>query len=144
MSDLSLISVAHIFMIREGQILLLRRCNTGHEDGRYGLPAGRLERGEKVHSAAAREAAEECGISIAPEDLQMISVMHINTSYGERVDFFFAAHEWNGEVRNCEPDKCDDLRWFPLGQLPVNLIPFIRQALDNYLEGVWFSEFGYE
>lgn len=144
MSDFSLVSVVHVFMIRDEQILLLKRCNTGHEDGQYGLPAGRLEQGEGLHAAAIREAREECGVEIAPEDLQMTSVMHIINPGGERMDFFFIASKWSGEIRNCEPDKCADLRWFSVEQLPAELIPFVGEALDNYREGVWFSEYGYE
>lgn len=144
MSDCSLISVVHVFMIRDGEILLLRRSNTGHEDGCYGVPAGRLERGEGVHAAAIREAGEECGVQIATEDLQMTSVMHIKTAFGERVDFFFNVRQWSGEPRNCEPDKCGDLRWFPMDQLPENLIPFVGQALENYRNGMWFSDYGFK
>jgi hypothetical protein len=31
-----LVSAVHLFFIRDGKILLLRRFNTGYEDGKYG------------------------------------------------------------------------------------------------------------
>lgn len=54
MEPFRLMSVVHVFLIRDGQILLLRRANTGHHDGDYGLPAGKLDGGEELHSAAIR------------------------------------------------------------------------------------------
>ncbi len=39
-----------------------------------------------------------------------------------------------------EPDKCDALRWFPLTNLPDNMIEHIRYALDEYLKGNFYSE----
>ncbi|WP_342481849.1 NUDIX domain-containing protein [Paenibacillus sp. FSL L8-0340] len=143
MSEFRLLSVVHVIMIRNQQLLLLRRFNTGHDDGYYALPAGRLERGEGVMAAAIREVQEECGALIAPGDLEMTGVMHIKTSHDERVDFFFIAKQWSGEISNAEPHKCDDLRWFPLDRLPANLLPVAGQALDQYRQGVWFSEHGW-
>ena len=49
----------------------------------------------------------------------------------------------SGDVTNMEPDKCDDLRWFDIEDLPGNTIPYIRQAIENYRKGVWFSSFGW-
>jgi 8-oxo-dGTP diphosphatase len=142
MGNLRLVSVVHVFLIKDNQILLLRRFNTGHEDGNYGVPAGRLEGGEEVKSAAIREVKEECNIEINPDDLEIIGVMHINSN-DERVDFFFVTDCWSGEIRNSEPHKCDDLSWFSIDNLPSNFIPFVKQALDNYKNRIWFSSHGW-
>jgi 8-oxo-dGTP diphosphatase len=138
-----LISAVHLFLIRDNEVLLLRRFNTGYEDGNYSVPAGHLDGGEQVKSAAIREAREECGIEIVPEDLEVVGVMHRKSS-DERIDFFVAATRWTGTIVNKEPHKCDDLRWFPMDNLPVNIIPYVKHALDNYRKGVWFTEFGWD
>jgi len=135
--------VAVHLIIRQGdQILLLRRFNTGYEDGNYGLVAGHVDAGESVSQAAAREGLEEAGIRIAPEDVEVAHVTH-RKSNDERFDFFVCIKAWDGEIRNMEPDKCDDLSWFPLACPPVNLIPHVRQALENYQKGIFYSEHGW-
>ena len=130
----------HLFFFRESQILLLRRFNTGYADGQYSVPAGHLDGGETVMSAAAREAEEEVGLKIDLDAMEFSTVMH-RMEEEERVDFFVQVHSWRGEPFNAEPEKCDDLRWVDVNQLPVNVVPYVRQALANHLSGVRFDEF---
>lgn len=135
-------SAVHLFFLRDGQILLLRRYNTGYQDGNYSVVAGHLNGGEKVVDAAAREAQEEVGVTLQAGDIQVAGVMH-RVSDDERIDFFVAIEGWQGKVHNMEPEKCDDLRFFPLDALPPNTIPYVRQAIENYRNSVWFDSFGW-
>jgi len=137
-----LVSAVHIFLIRDGKLLLLRRFNTGYEDGNYSVVAGHLNGDEEVKTAVIREAHEEVGIRIAPADLQVVGVMH-RKSNDERVDFFLTAASWSGEITNMEPDKCDRLAWFAVQDFPENVIPYVRRAFDNYQRGKWFDSFGW-
>lgn len=139
----TLLGAVHVFLLREEQVLLLRRANTGYEDGNYSVPAGHLDGGEEVKAAAIREVTEEAGVQIDPADLTVVGVMHRRAA-DERVDFFLAARRWTGEIVNAEPHKCDELAWFPLDLLPGNVIPYVRRALDNVRRGVWFDSFGWE
>ena len=90
--------------------------------------------------AAAREAADEVGVRIKPEDLTFSTVMH-RMEEDERVDFFVHVRHWQGEPFNAEPEKCDDLCWVDIDQLPANMVPYVRQALRNHLAGIPFDEF---
>lgn len=139
-----LIPAAYLFLVKDGKILLSRRFQTGYEDGNYSVPAGHVDGGEAAREALVREAREEIGIVIVPEQLRHVHTMHRFCGDHERVDLFFSADEWRGEVGNLEPDKCDDLQWFPLHQLPENTIPCVRQAIECYDRGIGYSEFGWD
>lgn len=133
---------AHLLLIREGKILMLRRFNTGYEDGNYSVVAGHLDGNEDVKSAMIREAREEAGIEINPNNIQIVGVMH-RKSESERIDFFLVADSWNKEIVNMEPEKCDDLSWFEIDNLPINTIPYIKRAIENYISGVQFDIYGW-
>jgi mutator protein MutT len=135
-------ATVHLFFFHENQILLLRRLNTGYRDGEYSVPAGHLDGSETVLAAALREAQEEVGIQIDARKLTFSSVMHRNED-DERVDFFFHVRDWQGEPFNNEPDKCDELRWVNINELPENTVPYVRHALANHFNGVRFDEFGW-
>jgi 8-oxo-dGTP pyrophosphatase MutT (NUDIX family) len=142
MERFKLPSAVHLFLVRDSKALLLRRFNTGYEDGKYSVVAGHLKGDEEIKAAMIREAREEVGIEISPLDLQVVGVMH-RKSNDERIDFFLATTSWSGEITNREPDKCDQLAWFDMDELPENVIPYIRRALDNYRRGKWFDSFGW-
>lgn len=123
------------------KILLSRRKNTGYHDGEYSLPAGHIEEGEYALEAAIREAKEETGVDIKPQDLKMTHTMYRICADHVRADYFFEVTKWEGEVQNPEPDKCDGLDWFILSELPENTIPYIKAALNAYAAGQIYSEF---
>ncbi|MFA6463615.1 MAG: NUDIX domain-containing protein [Candidatus Paceibacterota bacterium] len=130
-------------LFREGdKILLLRRENSGYEDGNYSLVAGHADGGESLISAAAREAKEESGVVIDPKDLVLKVAMH-RMAEDERMDFFFEPKKWSGEIKNMEPEKCSDLSWFDINNLPENTIPYIREVIECYKKGIFYSEFGW-
>ena len=137
-----LIAEVHLVLVRQHQVLMLRRFNTGYEDGNYSLVAGHVDGAETCTSAMAREAAEEAGLNIAPSELAHVHTMHRNSD-NERMSLFFKATSWSGGLQNREPHKCDDLAWFPVGRLPDNTIPYIRAALRHIFDGINYSEFGW-
>jgi 8-oxo-dGTP pyrophosphatase MutT (NUDIX family) len=136
-------SAVHLFLIQDRQVLLSCRANTGYMDEWYSVVAGHIEPGETVAQACLREAREEAGLTLLPDDLQVVGVMHRRDGE-ERIDFFIRVHAWEGDIRNAEPAKCTDLAWFPLDALPEHTVPYIRQALHNYQQGTWFDAFGWD
>ena len=125
--------VAHVFLLREGSVLLARRHGTGFEDGKYGPVGGHLDGGEPATAAAARECREEIGVGIDPADLRFLGVVHYASPGGEGIDLFFACSRWAGEPRPVA--DCDELRWCPLDRLPEGTIPFVRRAIERHLLG---------
>lgn len=136
------IVAVHLLLIKDGKILLSRRYNTGYEDGNYSVTSGHLEKDETVTQAMVRETKEEAGIDISTADLHCAHVMHRNSD-DSRIDFFFTADKWQGEPINKEPDKCDELKWFPMHSLPLNTVPYVRNAIERYSQGSIYSEFGW-
>jgi len=133
----------HLLLIKERKVLLLRRFNTGYEDGNYSVVAGHVDGDENYVMAMMREAKEEAGITIEEKDLETVQVMHRKSPDRECIDYFFAAEQWAGEIQNMEPEKCDRLEWFDLDQLPDNVVPYVREAIGNYLGGDKFTVFGW-
>ncbi len=138
------IPASYLVLRDEEKVLLLWRFNTGYEDGKYSLPAGHVDAGETFTETVIREVGEEIGITLKWEDVRMAHMMHRKSVDSERVDTFFTIEEWTGEPKNMEPNKCDDLSWFPLDKLPENTIPYIRQALECIRDGKFYSEFGWD
>jgi 8-oxo-dGTP pyrophosphatase MutT (NUDIX family) len=137
------IVAVHILLLRGESILLLRRAGTGYEDGNYSVPAGHLDGGETVTDAAIRETMEEVGVALSRTEIRHALVMH-RRAETERIDFFMSAASWKGEPTNCELDKCDELRWVPLAELPENVIPYVRRALAAFGAGEMYVEFGWD
>src|SRR5260370_5722104 len=109
MARATLIPEAHLLLLQNSQVLLLRRQNTGYEDGNYSVIAGHIESDETARQGMAREASEEAGLNISLQDLVLCHVMH-RKAEDER---------WIGEPRNLEPHKCSDLSWFHVDSLPT-------------------------
>ncbi|MGW3488648.1 methyltransferase domain-containing protein [Streptomyces sp. NPDC001054] len=127
----------HLFLRRGDEVLLARRANTGYADGLWHAPSGHVEEGEDVRTAVLREAYEETGLRLTPEDVRVALVMqHAAPSGGSRIGWFFeAVHPAGGEPRNAEPHKCDALEWFPLDALPDGLVAYCAAGLDAYRAG---------
>ncbi|MBP6925920.1 MAG: NUDIX domain-containing protein [Candidatus Pacebacteria bacterium] len=137
-------AAAYLVLIKDGQVLLLRRFNTGYQDGNYSLVAGHLDGGETTKQCIIREAREEAGIIVHSEDLEVVHVMHRLAPDREYFDIYLRAEKWTGEITNMEPDKCDELIWCNTEHLPDNMLPEVKLALENINEGMHYGEFGWK
>lgn len=139
-----LILAVYLVLRKENEVLLLRRANTGYQDGKYSLVAGHLDGDETATAGMVREAKEEAGIDIDPSKLKLVHTAH-RLKRGEpgqeRIDLFYELRDWQGEITNMEPEKCDDLSWFDIDNLPANMLPFIRLVLNDISQGINYSEY---
>jgi ADP-ribose pyrophosphatase YjhB (NUDIX family) len=142
----TLIPEVFLLFIRDKKILLLRRFQTGYQDGNYGLPSGHGEANETMREGVCREALEEIGVTIQPDELAFALTQH---RYSEdiphaRVGFYFTPTHYVGKPHNAEPHKCDALDWFPLTDLPKNIVPHVRAVIEAYLRGETYTEYNWE
>ncbi len=121
-----------IILNDSNQVLLLRRANTGWLDGFYDLPAGHLHDQEHLKEGAIRELYEETGLRVVPEHLKLVQI-HQNHHNQEEPYYghIFLAQKWEGEPKNMEPDKADDMNFFPLNKLPDKTTPYVKDTLEN-------------
>jgi ADP-ribose pyrophosphatase YjhB (NUDIX family) len=147
------VPASYLALIKDSKILLQRRFNTGFQDGKYSLPAGNVERGETFTQCVIREIKEEIGIDLKEEDLKVVHVMQrdsrkdypqgVAEGINERMDIFFTAEKWQGNIENKEPEKCDNLAWFDLDSLPDNIISYVKRAVDCIKNKNFYSEYGW-
>lgn len=140
-----IVCASYLILLKGNETLLIRRFNTGYEDGKYSLPAGHVDKGESVIEALIRESKEEIGINVTEENITFSHVIHRNGGVDgdERMDFFFVCKNWKGEPKNKEPDKCDKLKWAPINDLPINTIPYIKDGIENSIKRTPLSTIGF-
>lgn len=143
MERFKLVVAVHLILIENGKILLQRRYNTGYEDGNYGVVAGHIDGDESVIKAMQREALEEAGIKIKEEDLEIVHVMHRKSENRESIDYFLTCKSYTGKISIMEKDKCDELKFYDLDKLPINVIPYVRKGIEYYRNNIPFSIYGW-
>ena len=122
-----------LLLMRNGRILLRERANTGYGDGAYEPPSGELADRETIVETAIR-VASAAGIAIGGENVSLAHVMH-DVSGSGRIAFFLSVSGWTGQ--HTSPDVC----WFPVDDLPTNMLDRARVALRNYADGMRFSTY---
>ncbi|MBD0709187.1 MULTISPECIES: NUDIX hydrolase [unclassified Streptomyces] len=123
-------------ILRDGDKVLLSQRGGPYGHGRWHAPSGKLDTSEPLTTGAARELREETGVEVDPGHLRLVHVVHHRQSPGtERIGLFFEATEWQGEPVNREPDKCLDLRWWAVHDLPEDIIEYPAAGLLGYLDG---------
>jgi ADP-ribose pyrophosphatase YjhB (NUDIX family) len=134
----------HLLLVSNGDLLLGRRANTGYGDGAFEPPSGRLAERETLVEAAVRVAAAQMGIALDPARVSLAHVLH-DVSGAGRMAFFLTAD-------GCADEACpvphapgtrsySDFGWYPLTDLPANMIDRARVAVRNYAAGARFSTY---
>jgi len=134
-----------VLLRRDGKVALVLRSNTDWMNGYYGIPGGKVEENESFSEAAIREAKEEAGVIIKPENLKQILINHrkADDETISWVDAFFEATEWEGEVNNAESHKHSAIDWFDPDDLPENAIPLLKFVFAELKAGKTYSEYGW-
>jgi ADP-ribose pyrophosphatase YjhB (NUDIX family) len=97
----------------ENQICLVKHTYTAG----WHLPGGGVEKGETTLCAAIKEAREEAGLIIAPENMKLVSI-HANFANfkGDHVLVYHTKH-WEAEETN-RAHEIAECRFFAIDELP--------------------------
>lgn len=123
------------------KILTILRKNKP-DAGNFNLVGGRMEENETVSMAIIREIKEEIGLDATKADIDVVSSVHRVCPDGwNSIEYVVTVKNLQGEPVNNEPYVCEILEWLPLDNLPENITPYARCAIENFINGVTFSEF---
>ena len=104
----------------------------------YALPAGHIDKGENQYDALIREAQEELGIVINLKKI-INSYVVLRRNYFEingkvlepYIDYYFEIEEYEGIPKIIEEDRCDELIWVDINNLPEPFINYEGDFLEN-------------
>lgn len=119
----------------KGQIFLSKRSqNAKNERGTWEMPGGSVEFGETLEDAAKREIKEEFGVDIEIMR-QFTAENHFIPAEGQHwVPTSFQAKIKDGqEPKIMEPEKCDEIGWFDLDNLPSPLSIISQQDIEHHV-----------
>jgi ADP-ribose pyrophosphatase YjhB (NUDIX family) len=117
------------FILDDYDRLLLVQRRREPEAGHWGLPGGKVDFGETVEAAVAREIEEELGIAIRLDGL-MCLVDQIDMAAGTHwVAPVYRAVIASGAPVNRDPAALAEIGWFALDALPEPLTLATRVAL---------------
>ncbi|MCX4681135.1 NUDIX domain-containing protein [Streptomyces sp. NBC_01433] len=136
----------HLYLENDdGRVLLgLRHPDSAFAGGTWHFPAGHCEQ-ESAVACLVREAREETGLVIDPMDAEFAHAVHIVDSPGAqpRLQLVFRARRWKGTPEVREPDKCLAWEWWRPEDLPEQVVPYTRAAVDGVVAGRLYTELGW-
>lgn len=128
------VSVGAIIFNNKGEIFLSKRSqNTKNEKGCWEAPGGSVEFGEKLEEAVKREIVEEYGTEIEIIE-QWPASDHLIPDEKQHwvATTFLAKFKTGQEPKIMEPEKCDEIGWFNLSDLPTPLSIITKMDLEQY------------
>ena len=105
------IRVAGCFVEYGGRFLILHRRSEKSQGGKWGLPAGKVDKGETDKDAVIREVAEETAFQIPPDKLKFLQ--EIKWDFSEKiVEFVVYKTELASRIEvKLNPHEHQDFAW---------------------------------
>ena len=130
----TVIHVAVGVIIRQQQILLALRSSKQHQGGKWEFPGGKVEAGETVQQALARELLEEVAIKVTNSE----AFMQLEYAYPEKtvlLDIYLVS-SFTGEAHGREGQP---LRWVDISELGSIEFPDANQPIVQRLQQYFFG-----
>jgi len=106
---------ADAVIVRGGKVLLVKRAGEPFR-GKWALPGGMVEEGERAAEAAVREAREETGVEVRAVGLIGVFDAPGRDPRGRVVSVAYKCEFVGGEIK--KGSEALDAKWFPLAGLP--------------------------
>ena len=127
-----------MIICKDNKILVQKRKGSKLWPGYYALPAGHIDKGENQYDALIREAQEELGIVINLKKI-INSYVVLRRNYFKingkvlepYIDYYFEIEEYEGIPKIIEEDRCDELIWVYINNLPEPFINYEGDFLEN-------------
>ncbi len=124
-----------VLIIKDHKVLLVKHGEaSGHINGVYGLPAGRLQKGETEKASAVRELSEETGLVILEDDLieyhSNVFTAEVKRK-GEKTELYamkvFVCHTFRGKLQSSDETEPE---WVEIARLDeYDLLPNVKDAV---------------
>lgn len=116
-ADIPVCAVGAI-VLEKGEVVLVRR-DRAPAMGQWSLPGGRVEWGEALREACAREVREETGIDIEVEGLAGIAERIVPDDEG-KIEYHYVIIDFWARPKSREltaGDDASEAKWVPVGEL---------------------------
>lgn len=112
------------------QVLLIKRKGS-HGEGTWCPPGGHLEFGESWLDCAKRETKEESDLNITGAEFWGVTNDVFKEENKHYITLALRAPGYSGEPKIMEPEKCTEIGWFDLNNLPKPLFLTFINFLDS-------------
>jgi 8-oxo-dGTP diphosphatase len=127
------VGVGAIILNAQGRLFLARRGpKAKNEQGSWEFPGGSVEFGETLAEALQREMYEEYGIEVSVGQLVDVVDHILHQEHQHWVSPTFICQIISGEPYIREPEKCTEIGWFGVDQMPDELTQITRLNLEHY------------
>lgn len=133
-----IILVSRLILEHRGRVLLLEQ--TARNGGKYALPGGKVEDNETPITALIRECREEANVTLLPENLELVHVLHRTKKDEVLIVMYYRTTHWHGVPTAREPKKFKEAKWFLWEHLPEHFSQVTRGVLEKYQQNISYSE----
>jgi 8-oxo-dGTP diphosphatase len=133
-SDVPRIAVGAVVLDRraDGVFVVLARRNNPPRVGQWSLPGGKVERGESLTAALAREILEECGLVVSVGPLVEVVELIDERVHYVILDYLCALR--SGALR--AGDDASEVCWAPVRELAsYQVTDAVARVVDKALKG---------
>ena len=129
------VEAAGCYCTYNDKILLLKRNPTRPQGGKWGVPGGKLEKGEDPRSAVIREIYEEVGLDIDDDELKEIGKLYVRLPNLDYVfHMFYKSFQSHPQIK-LGLEEHEEAVWVNLDEAyKLPLIAGGVEALEYYLE----------